>query len=359
MLHILGIIVKIIGILLLVLLGLIVAIILAVLFVPVGYRLQGERTEGEISGKASVYWLFHLIHVRIQYLDKKMNPEIYILGIPVLSVKRKLQERKNTARKEDASGREDAVKRRDASSGKDAAQRRDASNREDIAEKKVVSDKKPLSGNKPVTETQEKPAAEERIEIQEKLIIEKKPETANTAEADKIAESGKIIQKENKENFLIRMFYSIKSVILRILQIPQKIISRFRKMKLTIKRICDKIKRWKEFVTLDTTKRTLQFLLGRGMGILKHILPKRMKGNLVYGFDDPALTGQLLGVFAVFYPVYRNRLQVTPVFDHAVLEGKVELKGRIFTVYLAVQALRILLQKDVKTTYKRLQNKEA
>ena len=105
--------------------------------------------------------------------------------------------------------------------------------------------------------------------------------------------------------------------------------------------------------------RSLQFLLGRGRGILKHILPKKMKGNLIYGFDDPALTGQLLGAFAVFYPVYRNRLQITPVFDHAVLEGKLELKGRIFTVYLAVQALRILLQKDVKVTYRRLQNKEA
>lgn len=362
MLHILGIILKIIGILLLVILGLILAIILAVLFVPIGYRLQGERTAREISGKASVYWLFHLIHVRVQYLDKKINPEIYIFGIPILSVRRKLQERKDAAQRRDASSRKDAAaQRRDASSGEDAAEGRDASSREDVSGRKLVTDKKPLSENKPVTKRQEKLAAEEKAETQGRLAAEEKAETREKSAAEGAETREKLAAEERietQEKLTIEK-KTVKSCFLRILQIPQKLISRFRKIKLTIKRICDKIRRWKEFVTLDTTKRALQFLLGRGMGVLKHILPKKMKGNLIYGFDDPALTGQLLGAFAVFYPVYRNRLQITPVFDHAILEGKLELKGRIFTVYLAVQALRILIQKDVRTTYKRLQNKEA
>lgn len=341
MLHILGIILKIIGILLLVLLGLILAIILAVLFVPVGYKLQGEKSAKEISGKASVYWLFHLIHVRIQYLDKKMNPEIYIFGIPILSVRRKLQERKTAA------GKKDAV------SGKNAAENKKVTEKKLAIEKKTEIRRTAEEKETSKSETVKSSAMSRTDEAVQKVGSE---QTGKIAEAEETVESEKVIKKEN---FLVKIFRSIKSCFISILRIPQKIIGRFRKIQLTIKGICDKIRRWKEFVTLDTTKRALQFLLGRGIAILKHILPKRMKGNLIYGFDDPALTGQLLGAFAVFYPIYRNRLQITPVFDHAVLEGKLELKGRIFTVYLAVQALQILIQKDVRTTYKRLQNKEA
>ena len=69
---------KILGIILLVLLGLLLVIVFSVLFVPVRYRLEGEKSSpgwSEANGKVKVSWLLHLIHLRIQYQEKELDWE--------------------------------------------------------------------------------------------------------------------------------------------------------------------------------------------------------------------------------------------------------------------------------------------
>lgn len=93
--------------------------------------------------------------------------------------------------------------------------------------------------------------------------------------------------------------------------------------------------------------------------MLRHILPRRIRGNITFGFDDPALTGQLLGVVGMFYPLYKNKFRMAPVFDQALLEGELRLKGRIFVCYLLWTAWKVWINKDIKVTYQRFQHKEA
>ena len=63
-LHILLIILKLLGILLLVIFGLLLLVLLSMLLCPVGYRLQGTKSQEGCQGTVMVYWLFHLISVK-------------------------------------------------------------------------------------------------------------------------------------------------------------------------------------------------------------------------------------------------------------------------------------------------------
>ena len=130
-------------------------------------------------------------------------------------------------------------------------------------------------------------------------------------------------------------------------------------MWLTFRRFCDKIRRWKEFLTRDTTKAAVKFLLGRGRALLVHILPRKVRGNVTVGFEDPAMTGQLLAAAGVFYPLYKENIQITPVFDRQVLEGDFLIKGRIFGAAFVWTAWKIYRNRNVRITWQGFRNKEA
>ena len=78
MLHILCILLKIIGILILVLLGLIVLIAGIMLFVPIRYRIEmkGEGTLQSLEVKVRFSWLLHLLSGYVSYADKKADWQV-------------------------------------------------------------------------------------------------------------------------------------------------------------------------------------------------------------------------------------------------------------------------------------------
>ena len=71
MLHIILLILKIIGIVLLCILGIIILALFCVLFVPVRYRIEVMRKEGEdeppVDVRVKVTWLLHLLNILIRY----------------------------------------------------------------------------------------------------------------------------------------------------------------------------------------------------------------------------------------------------------------------------------------------------
>ena len=95
-LHIVFMILKVIGILLLILLGILLLGVLALLFCPVRYQARGYRDKEQYGGKAGVSWLFHLIGLTVWYDSKeeKSDYEIRIFGIPVRKLFKALKQRK-------------------------------------------------------------------------------------------------------------------------------------------------------------------------------------------------------------------------------------------------------------------------
>lgn len=297
-----------------VLLGLVFFFLLSVLFVPVCYRAQGKRDENGIWGKAAVSWLFRLVYVRVLYADGKPEFQLYLLGIPLLAVKRKL-DRWKAAR----IGRRKSPDR-----------------------KKAKKDSVPAETGKLETE---KPADSSAYRTEEGSAA-RLPENS----------PGRFRRIGEKISEGLRTF---KNLIKGILSFPAKLLERIRKLRLTFRGFCDKIKQWYTFLLMEDTRQAVRFLKGKGKLLFRHILPRKMKGKILFGFEDPAWTGQTLAAAAMLCPLYKNQLQITPVFDRAVLEGELKLKGRIFGGYLLWQAWQIYRNREVKITYRRFQHKEA
>ena len=64
------------------------------------------------------------------------------------------------------------------------------------------------------------------------------------------------------------------------------------------------------------------------------------------GKEDPATTGQLLGVVGILYPVYRNHFVIAPDFEQQIFEGKIYAKGRVQIGRMTFLALRFMLTRD-------------
>lgn len=131
------------------------------------------------------------------------------------------------------------------------------------------------------------------------------------------------------------------------------------KIKLTIQSICDKIKQWNRFSSDETTKKAFGKIKEQTLLLVKHCFPKKIKGQICYGFDDPSATGQVLGAISVFYPLYGRAFRIVPDFTQAVLEGEAEIKGRIYGCFLVKFLWTLYFDDNVKVLIYRYKNKEA
>ena len=331
LLHILLTILKILGILLLVVAGLLLLIVLALLFVPVTYKVQGDKNQETwgISGRVS--WLFGGISARFWHRGET-GWELRLLGIPVRKLMRRLRggKRRKRQEKKTSSGRKE--KGASAQNGPSP------------------SDESPV---------QRTPSFSKGSSVQKEPLAQKESPCQETKAAEG-TESGEPKRGPGRIAAAVgNLWRRIRSFFVRLVQLPGKIAGRIRKMWLTFRRFCDKIRRWKEFLTRDTTKAAVKFLLGRGRALLVHVLPRKVRGNVTVGFEDPAMTGQLLAAAGVFYPLYKENIQITPVFDRQVLEGDFLIKGRIFGAAFVWTAWKIYRNRNVRITWQGFRNKEA
>ena len=76
----------------------------------------------------------------------------------------------------------------------------------------------------------------------------------------------------------------------------------------------------------------------------------------VHGRSAP-LSLQLLSAAALLYPVYRDCIRVTPVFDREVLEGELKLEGRIRLAVLLGAAVRLGMDRNFRKLVRRLMDR--
>ena len=64
--------------------------------------------------------------------------------------------------------------------------------------------------------------------------------------------------------------------------------------------------------------------------LLKFLRPKKLTGNLHFGFEDPSVTGKVLAVLGALYPFYGEHIRINPDFENEIFEGDVLVKGNIW-----------------------------
>lgn len=88
--------------------------------------------------------------------------------------------------------------------------------------------------------------------------------------------------------------------------------------------------------------------------LLLHLLPYRIKGEVTFGMDEPDTTGKILGAIAVVFSVTGELVTIHPVFDNAVFEPNVYIKGRIRIFTVARLFILLYFNKGLRKTFRHL-----
>ena len=396
MLHILWILIKFILILLGILLGLVLLAVLLVLFCPVRYSAAAAKEvdsfkEAEIEARVS--WLFRAIGVRFFFKNGEQKLVITLFGVSLDKIKERLSAfgkwrkgRRRRRRRASKSNRgavtaekKNTDKQKEQISESRISESQINENRikkqvnEDQIYQKMVDedqiDQKPVNENQinkkqTATENLKLPQLpEEKIEQIEKTEPEKTPKEELEQSEPKKSES-------KKPEPVSVLFTRIRDILIRIIRFPgtiwrkltsfiKGILAKLQHIKKNIEEIRNKLDWWREFLGNEKTKAAISRIWKDTKGLIHHVLPTRIEGQVTFGCEDPAVTGTALAVLGMTIPFHKNQIQVTPLFDgENQLTGNVSLKGRIYGIMFVKAALEIYINKNVKYVINRWKHKE-
>lgn len=133
----------------------------------------------------------------------------------------------------------------------------------------------------------------------------------------------------------------------------------FEKIKCTILKVCAKIKSiWEtkekvtSFLTDDVHVEAFKIVKAEIGSLAGHLRPRRIKGFVRFGFEDPYRTGQVLAVLGILYPFYGENVEIYPDFEKKILEGDLYIKGHIRMVNLVVLLWHLFFNRYIRKTYK-------
>ena len=402
MLHILWILIKFILILLGILLGLVLLALLLVLFCPVRYSAGAIKESAgfkEAEVQAKVSWLFRAIGVRFFWKNGDGRLVITLFGVSLDKIKDRLSAfgkwrkgRRRRRRRASKSNRravteekKDADKQKEQISESRISENRineSQINENRINEKQVNEDQiyqkmvdEDQIDQKPVNENQinKKQTAPENLklpQLPEETIeqIEKTEPEKTPKEEPEQSEPKKLESK--KPGPVSVLFTRIRDILIRIIRFPgtiwrkltsfiKGILAKLQHIKKNIEEIRNKLDWWREFLGNEKTKAAISLIWKDAKGLIHHVLPTKIEGQVTFGCEDPAVTGAALAVLGMTIPFHKNQIQVTPLFDgENQLTGNVSLKGRIYGIMFVKAALEIYINKNVKYVINRWKHKE-
>jgi hypothetical protein len=83
--------------------------------------------------------------------------------------------------------------------------------------------------------------------------------------------------------------------------------------------------------------------------IINIVKPKYFRISGVYGFEDPSLTGMLLGIISMIKGAVPNaQIYINPVFEEETINIEAEIYGNIKVCVICYRTLKLLIKKDVR-----------
>lgn len=384
---------KIIGITLAVLIGVVLLIVLLVGFVPIRYKAdakypaEGDMNEEVISRrkrdalmnkvrastdeeddfgdhkknvpvKANVVvsWLLHFVHVSAALDSTGLIINAKLLGLFTLYsndpeyVKKKEEKRKKKEEKE----------------------RQKAEKEKEKKDEKSVTESKTDDELKSITDSSEKTDAEEVKEAEQTVATKDtdsdKKEDNKKDDKEKEENTDEDTEDEDDDSWWFDddeepepEETEEKGILGKLKSIPQKIKSKLKGIRDKIKNIKQKIKKInkKKNYILDM-KDDPRVISGVNYGkdklflIIKRCLPKKLKGRVAFGMDDPATTGYITGAASMFFPIWGPHFDFEPDFENKKIEADVDLKGRIILALLVIPAVKVWFNKDIKYIRKKI-----
>lgn len=294
--HVILQILAVIGIVLLVLLALLILTVLAVLFVPIRYRVSGEKEADRIEGVAAVSFLYPFLSFKWQRAGNENRWALRLLGIKLKS-----------SRKADK-GKVAEPEKTDKGKAEETAQAA-----------------KPEKAAEPVKE--EKQPATPSVQNAEAEDAARQAEETGTQETDRVS-------SEKKARFTISGLCD------------------------KMEKIRDNVEYYKERLTAEENRLFLKRTKERIFAVLKSIKPKVLTARVVCGTGSPDTTGYVCAVYGMLYPVIEDRISFTADFENKVLDGELSVKGKVRVATLVRHGIKILLDKQLKVFLKEMKRED-
>ena len=302
MLHILIWILKLCGLLLLAAFLLLLAVILAILFVPLRYRAD-LHFENKPAGCLTATWLLHAFKAEA-VLEEKLRVKIRLLWFTLF----------------------DEILWPDED--------------ESASEEDTLPKKSPLS--------EEEYSSQESVFSDDDDILsatEVRPDKAETAKAEADAPASE--KKRKRSSFLSRIQEWIRRFIVRLTAF-------FRNIKASAASVQKRYRSFRSIITDEKNRKTFRLVKKQSGALIRHILPRRLKGWIRFGFEDPYYTGKVLTIISPFYGLYGKNISIEPVFDEKVLTGEFCFSGRIRLSKLLWCIFRVVMDKNFRIIYRKL-----
>lgn len=299
MLHIIWLILKIIGLILLAVLAFALLALASVLFVPIRYKAEGGYQK-EPRGYVRLTWLLHILSVKAVY-DGELDIIIRLFGFRIFK-----------PGKEAEMGDELILQSQDLA--------------HDL-EQELLEE----AAEEPAPE----PLEEKKVQTEKRVQTEKKKKAAKEKK-EPAPDRGKAGSEKSRWEHL-----------------KESAAEKYLRMKQAVLDLEINLEKGKAFLEDEENKRTFKLLVKSAKALLKHIRPRRLKGEVRFGFDDPYTTGQVLTAASMLYPLYGQQIRLYPEFEQSVFEAEGELKGRIRLGTVLYWIARVYLNKNFRTLLKK------
>ena len=309
MLHMIALILKILGIVLAVILGIIVLLVCVILFVPVRYEAQA-KFPGELKNaeaKVRFSWLLHLIAGEAVYRESEFKWKVRTAWFKFDGEEEQPVENVKEETKAVIAGQSEKV-----------AERVETAETQCKPEPPEPEESK-VDNTKPGKEALDHTAKKEQSQTEEKVSI-----------FQKLKSKLRSIWEKIKCTFVL-----IRDKIISVSEVKDRILA---------------------FLTDEIHKAAFLKAKKEIKWILRFLKPKKFSVKLHYGFEDPYTTGQVLAVLSMIYPFVGDNMSVQPDFEHKVMEGDAYLKGKLRMIYPAVYFIKLILNKNVRLTFKDVKN---
>lgn len=324
LIHVLLILLKFLGIFLLFLLGLIFLILAA----PIRYSFHFHAGEdASFGGQIKVTWLLGILYIRGSYIEKIFEYRVRIFGYQILGNQKEFLEKKQKRERKKQKKRNKKSEKSKNKENVPAPPKQEESRGEDRSAKQDMQPEESVSPEQEGS-CEERRSAEQEVRTEEKVS----PEQDRTCEECRSAE--KAVEPMEKKPSSTDRF-------------REKTTGRLASLR-------NKVHEFREAYQEYHGKQLMDFAKQSIIKILRHVLPRRMRGFIRFGFDDPAVTGIVTGGAALFYPKYRDTLVLEPDFGQECFEADCRGRGRIHPGFFLYMGLKALWNPDVRALLKKL-----
>ena len=176
-------------------------------------------------------------------------------------------------------------------------------------------------------------------------------ETQNKEELQNIEEFQNNEDPQNKEK---------KSLTQKLRNLYDKIKAKVIGLYDKIKQILRNIEFYLDLLDSDEFRFSLSLVKKKLGKLLKCIFPRRVKGSVAFGFDNPETTGKVLAYSSLAYMIYKRNLVFDANFEAEELEINADLsfRGHFNLITIILIAIKVYFNKNVRKLLFEIKNKD-